>query len=554
MKARVTKERQPRPHSCRRIPAANVVLLFVALSFVSGNAFPSASSAQSRRAPEPDAKETQAVLPGQTSATIGESGFKVTIPEIQMKRIIGEQPTKPAKPSRHQEQPPSYKKSPVEPKAQPKPQTEPSGYREQAPSSEITPAQPEARPESQTEPQIQRLPFSGVPGTEPPGVERVTPEAASEEAKPLPESVPEETPVKPSPDMREPLIPDEPQASSAKETAPAGLIPAQEHQPFAVSPPKEGGPVKEPPSAIVSPPQAPEDAVAPSPPPRKEILKSGSIPSPPRLMGNAPAKEKSSTLSVSPAETDDLADPREWIQLEPRREPDVIPPAGPEPLPEPEQPPLPEPEALPPVLEPSPPPPAELSPAPEPMPVPGAEPGPKESVAPEPGSVPAEEAPTGKERIPTIKEPSSPPKETLSSPLDDDAVHSSEVRDYLRQAAPILEELSLLMTRAPSLTIADYDPSDPGAPPIPKEIQLKMETLKWELRVLDTKTFDIIPPKRYVEFHSLIRDAIAETYQACEGIMTYLQESKQENLQSVLDHLSRAKKLIQRTRERTGSG
>jgi hypothetical protein len=110
------------------------------------------------------------------------------------------------------------------------------------------------------------------------------------------------------------------------------------------------------------------------------------------------------------------------------------------------------------------------------------------------------------------------------------------------------------MTRAPSLAIADYDPSDPNTPPIPKEVQLKMEALKRELQILDSKSFAIIPPKKYLTFHGLIRDSVAETHQACDAIIRYLQESNPENLRSVQEHLRKAKTLIQRSRERSDRG
>ena len=140
------------------------------------------------------------------------------------------------------------------------------------------------------------------------------------------------------------------------------------------------------------------------------------------------------------------------------------------------------------------------------------------------------------------------PKEFFPSPLDQDALHSREVRDYLKQAAPVLEELSLLMTRAPSLNIADYDPSDPAAPLVPKELLLKMDSMKRELQILDSKTFSIIPPPKYAKFHTVIRESIASTYQACDAILAYFKESNPENLQKVLTSLTKARELIRRTR------
>ena len=110
------------------------------------------------------------------------------------------------------------------------------------------------------------------------------------------------------------------------------------------------------------------------------------------------------------------------------------------------------------------------------------------------------------------------------------------------------------MARAPSLTIADYDPSDPNAPAVPKEVHLKMDSMKRKLQILDSKTFAIIPPQKYAPFHSLIRESIAETYQACDSIVDYLDSSRTEALKSVRDHLLKARELIRRTRERSKQG
>ncbi len=109
------------------------------------------------------------------------------------------------------------------------------------------------------------------------------------------------------------------------------------------------------------------------------------------------------------------------------------------------------------------------------------------------------------------------------------------------------------MTRAPALTVSDYDPSDPNAPVIPRDVYLKMEAMKRELQVLDSKTFAIIPPSRYDKFHELIRKSIAQTHQACDAMIEYFNETKPENLQKVQNHLLKARELILRTRERTES-
>jgi hypothetical protein len=145
-------------------------------------------------------------------------------------------------------------------------------------------------------------------------------------------------------------------------------------------------------------------------------------------------------------------------------------------------------------------------------------------------------------------------REVLPSPLQDDVLESWEVREYLKRAAPILEELSLLMTRAPSLAIADYDPSDPNAPAVPGDVHPKMESMRRTLTILDTKAFDIMPPKKYMPFHGLIRESITETIKACDAISKYLDSSKLEDLRGVQDHLIKARELIRQTRERTQRG
>jgi hypothetical protein len=190
------------------------------------------------------------------------------------------------------------------------------------------------------------------------------------------------------------------------------------------------------------------------------------------------------------------------------------------------------------------------------QPYPGIEPrrepakeSPSPVAPPEPTVSPESQPP---EEAITPEETSLPPKEMLRSPLEEEALSSPEVREYLQQASPILEELSLLMTTAPSLNLADYDPSDTSAPAIPRDVYLRMDAIKRQLQILDSKTFAIIPPRKYAAFHSLIRESIAETNQACSAIMSYLQDTKAEDLRAVREHLLRARKLIQRTRETTG--
>jgi hypothetical protein len=136
----------------------------------------------------------------------------------------------------------------------------------------------------------------------------------------------------------------------------------------------------------------------------------------------------------------------------------------------------------------------------------------------------------------------------IPTPLDLDARTSRAARDYLRETAPILEELSILMTRVPVLPIADYDPSDQNAALFPKEAYLKLDAIKRELQILDSKTFSIIPPAKYTVFHGLIRESITATYQACDSIISFFNERTPSNYQAIMDHLQKARDLIKQTR------
>ena len=172
----------------------------------------------------------------------------------------------------------------------------------------------------------------------------------------------------------------------------------------------------------------------------------------------------------------------------------------------------------------------------------------EQPAAPEPVLPPVEQPAEPEPVRPPIEQPASPVKEALPSPLAPEALNNPKVREYLRETTPLLEELSLLMTRAPSLSLADYDPSDADAPIVPKEIYLKIDSMKRELQNLDSKTFAIIPPPKYVPFHSVIRESITETYKACDAIISYLNEKNDENLQKILEHLTKARELIRETR------
>jgi len=420
----------------------------------------------------------------------------------------------------------------------------------------------------------------------------------------------ETLPVKPAPGERPPAESTPTEVLPATPAAPPVEVESEKTRPVPEGtesplPESEEGAQKESLPDLLKPPRAPEDAVKPPPPPKKEILKQKSAPSLPVLMKAPRSKEERKSMTVGRAETDEMADPRGWIKLDERRDPEAIPPLETEPAPEtplqPEVVPGQEPQAIPetqPVPEPrlqTPPqpetlPPPEPEPQPERQPVvtpepepeqqPTVEPEPQPMVPPEPApskppetepmpvpepspldsspkellpSEPDVEPPGGKETLPSVQEPP-PVREVFPSPLQDDVLESREVREYLKRAAPILEELSLLMARAPSLTIADYDPSDPNAPSVPGDVHPKMDSMKRTLQILDSKAFEIIPPKKYIPFHGLIRESIAETYKACDAITEYLDSNKPEDLRGVQDHLLKARELIRQTRERTQRG
>jgi hypothetical protein len=366
---------------------------------------------------------------GQTFAPIGESGYRVPIPEIKMKNIIGGRPSKEA------------------------PAVPPEQKRLPAPSTEPPRARP--MPKEVPAPQIPRLPF----------------------------------------DHREPV----PKAESAP-----------------VAPAKKETEEKNYRSPLLKAPVVPEDFTAALPSPKKEVLPKTATQGLPTLMDVAPVKETLKALSLDRTEIDDMADPRLWIRLDPRREAEAA------------------------SLEPEP---GALGPKEEirPRPLP-EEPAPKESI-----QEPIEQRTSPKEGVPR----EGPAKESIPSPFDPQAATDPAVASYLKAAAPILEELSLVMAKTPSLTVADYDPSEANAPVFPKELVLKLDSVKRELQVLDSKTFEIIPPPRYVPFHSLIRQSITQTYQACDEIINYLNQKDRQSIQKVREHLIKARELIQRTREQT---
>lgn len=432
------------------------------------------------------------------SGKIGDSGYVVPIPEIKMRSIIGNRPPAP---------PPA-----VEP--------------EEPPDKEFS--TPPPKPEEMIQP-----PESSEPV--PPSPVRATPLPPVEQ---IPESQVDVTPQVKEP----PRLPFEPAARKPQEPASgSGIV----EQPTVSQ--EEGPPFHS--------PQAPEP-VKELPPPKKEILKGRAAgPTVPALLDNPPVKSAAKPVPMESLRLGGSADSGESITLDTRREPEIAPeppPPAREFVPEPEPAPVHTPETVskPPKETAPQPEPEPVAPAPVTVPAPDVQPAPppKEAVPMEPPSEPSEETSAPKETVPVFEQPPPPPKESFPSPLDSEALHSREVRDYLNQAAPILEELSLLMTKAPSLNIADYDPSDPAAPLVPKELFLKMDSMKRELQILDSKTFSIIPPAKYAKFHTVIRESITSTYQACDSILAFLKESSPENFQKAVNSLTKARELIRRTR------
>jgi hypothetical protein len=310
---------------------------------------------------------------------------------------------------------------------------------------------------------------------------------------------------------------------SAKESAPVAPLPEPKPD---VSPPEESAPLMpspEPKPDVSTPKES--APVAPLPEPKPDIS------TPEESAPAAPLPEPKPTLS-SPMERAtpaaplpefklDLSSPKERTPLVPSPEPESDKSTARETAP--------------------------IVALPKPEPEPEKTP-PKEITPSEPPVEPADEQSIPKESLPTFDRSVAPPKEILRSPLDQESPDTPETKHYLRDTAPILEELSLLMTRAPSINVTEFDPSDANAPLFPGDLQLKMDSMKRDLQILDSKTFAIIPPKTYEQFHGLIRDSISQTHQACDAILNYMAEPNEENFKTIQEHLFRARQLIQRTR------
>ncbi len=380
-----------------------------------------------------------------------------------------------------------------------------------------------------------------------------------------------------------PVRPDAPQTGEGSGTTRDTVsIPAElqeEDLPPAVPvrPPTTAAPRKERPrDRFLIAPVAPEDVME-AVTPKTQRLEERPAPHVPPLIKNPPLTETPDHHPLRPTDADQVP-ASEWIPFERRKDITIIPPAEPEPMTEPEftregpaveKPPWPppsEPQSVPPQPPPEPEPftptekPEPIQPQPTEWPITDtATPEPQPTPTLEPKPLPAEDMPSDTISIPkdhAEPEPMPPaapaPKESVPTPLGADAVDEPEVADYLTSMAPVLESLSLLMTRAPGLVIEDYDPSEGAEPSIPDDVKLKMDAIKRELAILDSKAFSIIPPAKYKDFHSLIRKSISETHQACDGIIAFLEDRKESDLQRVKEHLSKARELMTRTRGRAG--
>ena len=420
------------------------------------------------------------------STQIGDSGYKVVIPEIKLKSIIGGKSTPKPIPEDVEEKPAPVPESPTR----------------------------EHPAEREPEKKVHRLPFDPV-------------DIGQTEAVRVPETPPAAPP--------EAVEPPQPEPERPAEKKPEAAVP--EPAPPAAS--------EEEASPVYHPPRAPEETLDASFVPKKEVLR-----------GVAPAKQipiatlesraaKTGRLEIAATGAKELARPEDWIALDARKSPLMVE------LPDEEKE---EPrESLPRTARS----PDETAPPAEATEMPRAE-TPTASPSPDVPSEPAqveEPAPeTGpREQLPREEPAPAQEKEIIPSPLDDDALESREARDYLRETAPILEELSLLMTRVPGLSIEDYDPSDAHSALVPADVRLKMTSLKRELQILDSKTFAIIPPSRYQAFHSLVRESIAHAHRACDAIINYFEENDPQNFLKAKEHLVKAGELIRKTIKQGGS-
>lgn len=392
----------------------------------------------------------------------------------------------------------------------PKPSPPPPEEVEQvSPKLPLPPEEAEQRPS----PPVQPIPEPSPPA--PPAAEPERTEAPAEPAPSEAESV-EQLPFQP---------PERP--SAAPERVPTAPERAPERPPATQAPPE---PTEEQESSrFVGVPSTPEEVLE-APAPVREMLQAKPAPKVPDLVESQAVK---TTVPAEPLKTTAVEDipSQEWIPLDSRREMgSLTPPALPETKPSPPV----EAPAQPEIAQPTEP---RLGQPPEPVPL----------------APPAEETEEPDEELPPVEpEPERPLPEVIPSPLEDSALDSGAVREYLSASVPVLEELSLLMTRVPSLDVADFDPSETDPAAGSTDLLMKMDSLKRELQVLDSKTFSIIPPSQYVLFHSLIRESITQTYQACEAMIAFMQNRKEDDLARVREHITKARELLGRTRTSRG--
>ena len=459
-----------------------------------------------------------------SSSTIGGTSFRVPIPEIRMNRIVGDPPAK--------KETSETKRGPVS-----SPQESPKAQ----------PLHPEGREEQMERPGPipMRLPFdSGHKKKEDSPVESIP--SVREDIRPEPEvsqTVPENV-EKPSYRITPPRTPERQPEPAVIEHLPAPkeqTVPLEKPQPRI-----EERQRVEPHRPPFREPISPVNITESLPEPVKEIIPKRMIPLPHMIEVEA-AKDTVRSLPVESVTIDQHLLDADLIQTEKRRAPLVIEVEEPKPLPEPKEEsrlpgaPKEEPESQSPTVY-------------QPMTPPEQHEGistipPKDhrtviETRPDkdPASIP-------KETPVQAEQPAAPQKERIPSPLDEDAAMTAELKRYLKETAPILEELSLLMARTPSLSIADFDPSESHSQSVPKELNVKMESMKRDLRILDSKIFSIIPPPGYSQYHDLIRQSINHTYMATEAFINFASHSRMEDLNQVRDHLTKAKECIYRTVE-----
>lgn len=406
-----------------------------------------------------------------------------------------------------------------------------------------------ARPLSQPQPQ-QEVPSERAAAPEPPALSRPSSESPhAEKARDLSEHAPETDP-QPSRDTRfseqdestgtKPMPPEPPKpprvifGRPVLKPSPDSRIPPRivVEAPIHPGTTRQGGPDAPTMPKLAAVPTRPtlptsserEPAVGQEVEPQQDATSQESLPKAPASPESSPSKEtvKPTPMPLSPPS------PPSPVAGEPNPvegQPAVSPPSEPS-TPEPRTPPAP-----------MPPPPTVVASIPRDAPAPEEPPG-------------AVSVPEPPQEQPTLAVPSlpPPPRPPVATPLDADAPRTREIKEYLRETAPILEELSLLMMKAPSLAIEDYDPSDEQAILFPPNIFVKMEDMKRRLQILDSKSFAIIPPKRYEEFHSIVRESVTQTFQACDAIIAYMQEPTSAHLEKAETHLRKARELIRLTR------